>query len=37
MSINNYITKDITHKVKVSILRNLPVVWEGVLGLNVVA
>lgn len=30
------ITKDITHKVKVSILRNFPVVWEGILGLDVV-
>lgn len=29
--------KDATHKVEVSVLRNLPVIWEDVLGLDVVA
>lgn len=31
------LVEDVTHKVKVSILRYLPVVWEDVLGLDVVA
>ncbi len=31
------LVEDVTHKVKVSVLRHLPVVWEDVLGLDVVS